>query len=652
VKDVPTLYLPYMIVPVKTKRQTGLIFPRVGATSSHGFVYVQPLFIAIDKHQDATLAGGTYSAQGPRYEAQYRYKSYNGIGGQTDVYYSRDKTYQPIPNIYYPNRGAVKSTNEWPFDPHFGMRWRFFGSKDRDYTWDFLEDFNFQNYPAVESNVVAQAPFDDFYVSMAVNRYASLLYDDPVDFDTGMVQDFPAIYFGTKERRLGGPVLGNFFGRFDNFTRGNGPIYFAYGNGVFNTNFTDPTNPSQDRIREAQRTILTPEISAPFSVGKFFSVSPAIQYTTMLYHFPVAPPNLMNQTSTSVSYLRTYVNLSTVLEKTYDYNGETISKVQHQMVPFITASYIPKVQQNSSHPFEQQILFTDGPFDQFDVVPLTNSTNFEQFPQGKSIYYGFNSRVIRKKKRPDEMPRAYPYDLNPLAKPKTYPAPHNRKQEDSIEAQKLWDEFNPHYEQYQEVWDFTLSQAYDFISYQQTHDLRRAFSYVLAKSHVNFDDKFKHDLEYRYYPSIYYFPPNIGLTQPQILYGKTTFTTGLTWIWKKFTNLRKTRSFERSMTFDWTLNDQPNPSRTVDAGVVWSFNDFMQIDGKYYWDLNAQMQTRFDINAMITHPSECWGLALHWDWQQARQPNHGDIGFQLLLNLDGNGFTNTKGQGSGGMFGS
>jgi hypothetical protein len=74
----------------------------------------------------------------------------------------------------------------------------------------------------------------------------------------------------------------------------------------------------------------------------------------------------------------------------------------------------------------------------------------------------------------------------------------------------------------------------------------------------------------------------------------------------------------------------------------------VNLQGKYDWDLNSQTQTDFFLNAIVTHPSECWGLAFHWDWQRSRQPNAGEIGFQLLLNLDGSGFVGRKGQASGG----
>jgi LPS-assembly protein len=53
--DVPVFYLPYAYFPVRTERQTGFLFPRIGASSKAGFKYEQPFFWAISKSTDATL---------------------------------------------------------------------------------------------------------------------------------------------------------------------------------------------------------------------------------------------------------------------------------------------------------------------------------------------------------------------------------------------------------------------------------------------------------------------------------------------------------------------------------------------------------------------------------------------------------------------
>lgn len=638
IKDVPTLYLPYMILPVKTRRQSGLLFPRMGGNTSHGFVFVQPGFLAISDHQDATLSFGTYSGRGLRYEFEHRYKGVNGIQGQFNGYFSKDRTFAYNAG----DRGAVKTNHEWPLHRHLDIRWRFLDVKDRDYTYDFSEDLNTTFLPAIESNAVVQAPFSDFFVSAEMKRYRNMLNDSPVGFDGKTVQASPTVHLGVKERKLAGPLLGTFYGRYDRFSRRDGAFTDMNGNKIFDPDFTAIPITNPERVREANRYILSPELSMPFRAGPFFSVVPAAQYNDIRYQFALPKPNAVLD-NTSTRYFQLKLDTSTTFERVYAYDGERVSKLKHQMTPFVNFSFIPKVHNARTHLFQRQITFSDGPFDQYDVVPLTNSTNFLRFPQGKSVYYGFTSRLIRKLKTEEEMPRSYPYDLLPAKKPREYPRPFNRKQELMNDYQRQWDEFNPHYERYQEIWTLNVAQAFDFLEAQNNpNDRAWAFSYLLAKSNFNLDDKFAHNLEYRYYPRAVVRAEN---TPEERFRNQHWVTTNLSWYWQRLQNLRKTRSFERSITLGYTYRDHlPAESHTVGGTLQWSFNDFLSLSLNDNFDIYASRNVSWEAVAKVTHPSECWGLLFRYDWQRSRKVN-GEFGFQVLLNLDGSGFFGANGSG-------
>jgi len=645
IKDVPTLYLPYLIVPVKTRRQSGLLFPRFGGNTSHGFVFVQPFFLAINEHQDATVAFGTYSNRGLRYELEHRYKSHDGIAGQFNGYLTKDRT-----NSFERNRGAVKTVHEWPLHEKFEMRWRFFDIRDRQYAYDFTEDLDVLRRPAIESNVVVQTPFDNFFLSAEAKRYRNLLYDPQTGFDGGMVQATPTVHAGIKERKLLGPMLGSFYGRYDRFDRINGAFTDLNGNRIFDPSSTATNGLGTERIRETQRTIFSPELSVPFRLGPFISMVPSAQFNEIRYHFALPKPN-PDLDSTSTRYFQFKLDSSTTFERVFDYDGERVSKVKHQLTPFINFSYIPKVHNNPNHQFQQQLTSVDGLFDQYDIVPLTNSTNFLRFPQGKSIYYGFNSRFIRKMKSEEEMPRSYPYDKLPVKKSNKYPKPLNRKQELQIERERLWNEFRPSYERYQEIWNLNVSQAFDFIdSGNNPDDRARAFSYLLAKSNFSLEDKFAHNLEYRFYPRIIIRPES---KPEERLVDKHWVTTSLTWYWKRMQNLRRTRRFERSVSLNYANKSEPGSSHTVGGTLNWSLNDFVYLKFSDAYDILNSKNDAWAISAILTHPSDCWGLALNWDWARTRAAGDlGQVGFQVLINLTGTGFMGSKGIGeSQGAFG-
>jgi lipopolysaccharide assembly outer membrane protein LptD (OstA) len=54
--DVPVLYVPYGIFPIKTERQTGFLFPQFGQSTKDGFRYLQPFYWAISKSTDSTVS--------------------------------------------------------------------------------------------------------------------------------------------------------------------------------------------------------------------------------------------------------------------------------------------------------------------------------------------------------------------------------------------------------------------------------------------------------------------------------------------------------------------------------------------------------------------------------------------------------------------
>lgn len=73
VKGIPLLYSPYLLFPVKLKRQSGLLTPQVGHSSRKGWRYIQPLFLVLGESADATLYADYMSERGLRGGLEMRY---------------------------------------------------------------------------------------------------------------------------------------------------------------------------------------------------------------------------------------------------------------------------------------------------------------------------------------------------------------------------------------------------------------------------------------------------------------------------------------------------------------------------------------------------------------------------------------------------
>lgn len=72
VKDTPVAYTPYFLFPVKTTRQTGLLRPKFGRSTTKGAFYTQPFFWAIDESRDLTFSEGFMEKRGLMHGLEYR----------------------------------------------------------------------------------------------------------------------------------------------------------------------------------------------------------------------------------------------------------------------------------------------------------------------------------------------------------------------------------------------------------------------------------------------------------------------------------------------------------------------------------------------------------------------------------------------------
>jgi len=73
IKGVPVLYTPYMVVPVKNTRQSGLLLPEFSNSRSGGFGFDVPFFWAISDSTDLTVFPEIYVERGVMPGIEYRY---------------------------------------------------------------------------------------------------------------------------------------------------------------------------------------------------------------------------------------------------------------------------------------------------------------------------------------------------------------------------------------------------------------------------------------------------------------------------------------------------------------------------------------------------------------------------------------------------
>ncbi len=91
IKGIPVLYLPYIKVPLKDERQTGLLMPTIGFEPRSGNIVRQPVFFALGDNADATFTTDLFEKRGTRVGVEYRIQQRQFSGWELNVEGIRDR---------------------------------------------------------------------------------------------------------------------------------------------------------------------------------------------------------------------------------------------------------------------------------------------------------------------------------------------------------------------------------------------------------------------------------------------------------------------------------------------------------------------------------------------------------------------------------
>ena len=209
---IPIFYLPYLIYPVKTERQTGLLVPRVGYSSRYGFRYGQDLYWAISQSQDATFSFEHRGSKGDGLGLEYRYALSKGSGGelQTDYLYDREN---------HVGRWDIRYRHEQRFTERLTAKLdlRYLNEEDS------LRELSDQTVERARQNIES-----NFFLTYRGNEsFAYLLarytQDLTAQGNDATVHRLPEVGYSLIQHRLGAsPVFFNFESTAVNFWRAEG----------------------------------------------------------------------------------------------------------------------------------------------------------------------------------------------------------------------------------------------------------------------------------------------------------------------------------------------------------------------------------------------------------------------------------------------
>ncbi len=555
VKDASLFWLPYIVLPAKTKRQSGLLFPRWGVNQVYGAYFVQPYFVALSDWADMTLGGGYYSSRGARFEWEGRYSLTERSNGSVNLDWTRDNSVSG--NAYrYAIRSAI--TQEMPFG--FEGKIRLNEVSDSGYPVTYSEDVPGRFEPVLASDLFFSRNDPGLSTVISLRRFRNLLQFDssgnPLSgFDGSTVQEFPRIVVNSNDKFVFGQnFAAGVEARFNRFTRGTGP---------FDTFTVGST--STETIREANRFTLIPNLYTTLNPEPWLSLTPSVQYRSFFYNFNGVYQNLAR------GYLLGQAELSLQLEKVYRTSDPEIS-YKHTIRPLLTYSVIPTIQTSANHPFVEQVQSQARPgqyFDNWDIVPQKTTQNLNSYftPLGNSLTYGLVSQVLRKDTSANGgsgLSRRFEVGVTQTL--------------DLMEAKRLLEDPNK--------------------------DDRIVLSPLF--SHLTYADKsFSASLEYTYYSFLNRYHDADLLTYPS----PHRLSSGLSWIWARMYRDGIVR-FDRSVLVGYTFSKLTAKVSSLQTSGNFSLNDYIMPKVALSYNLASGSFLLLDsaLSVLFQSPSRCWQL--------------------------------------------
>jgi LPS-assembly protein len=395
---VPVLYLPRLLLPLKNKRQTGLLVPQLGFSNAGGAEISLPYFWAIRKNQDATFFLKAYEVRGIKQLAEYRFALDRDSHGELDIGYLRnDEGFTvngaPSGEKYTLSRSFVTYTHLLNLPDGFSQRANFNIASDLRYPRDFDDEMSNWGDPALENSMSLSYNSESYHASLDSTYYVNLLQTNERADNSNAVHRTPEINFNYFENELGDSGL---FFRFDlnytNFSRRNfsfddvvtvdgQPSIAAARDGEF-----DPTN---DQIRTGQRVIIEPHLSYPYHVGNLFIITPSVTYNESRYRFDSTPTTDISDYTQNATrrYLETDIAAKTKYTRVFDSNDGS-KKFKHEIEPELIYSRVPWLDR-SEHIFFGN--FEDQPSSRLDE-PVSNN----DFYGNSKIQFDYRDRIFEK----------------------------------------------------------------------------------------------------------------------------------------------------------------------------------------------------------------------------------------------------------------
>ena len=340
VKNIPLLYSPYLIFPVKTKRQSGFLIPRISYSNIGGVELNNAYFWAIAKNMDATFYLDLAVVRGVGKGLEYRYMRQRDSRGsfygyhirETDQY--RQKRTEQLDRK--PDRWQLDLQHEEYFNQTFFAKGRIREFSDRQYFKDYGFTYEDQSSEQAYSFISLTKNWERFSLFGEARHTVDLRQEDKTT-----LQNYPAVNFrGMRQPIPGSPFYFSMDSSYDYFWREQGVT--------------------------GHRLDINPRLSLPMRWG-FFEVTPDLGVRETVYR---------SQNGTEESHTRELwdfkTTVATEISRIFETGSKRVPKLKHLVRPEISYTYVPDVDQRQIPDYDTAV------------------------PKSNAITYGITQRLIGK----------------------------------------------------------------------------------------------------------------------------------------------------------------------------------------------------------------------------------------------------------------
>jgi LPS-assembly protein len=356
-KKVPVLYSPFLLFPVKTKRQSGLLIPWISYSERKWEEFIQPFYWAINDSSDATFYTHHIGRRGEKFGAEYRYVPGDNMKGALMADFLHDRKVENNEEEsgewgYSDSYARSNADRYWLRMKHDQQLSMGFSAKlDLDIVsdQDYLREFKNGYTGFDDTNDYFQKTFnrgvDEYDDTGRVNRLLlnkntarfslsaeAKWYDDVISRSTGEVNScvhkLPIVKFKGSRQKLF-----------------NSPFYFDV-DSEYSYSYAKETE------REHKLDVY-PRFYMPFKFHDFFSLESSVGLRETTWYSDNRTGASENREFETREIYDTKLDFSSEVYKVYSIKSENIDKMKHVVKLGIIHSYTPEPDQDDIAESEQ-----------------------------------------------------------------------------------------------------------------------------------------------------------------------------------------------------------------------------------------------------------------------------------------------------------